>query len=646
MFTLRQRTLILLATVLALLIGVEYLIQRSVMQPRFASIERDDARRDLDRCVAAIEGDAEHLAVMCADWSNWDDAWEFAQGIGDPQRFLDANMTPESLRTNRCNLIMVCDPRGNVVASRVIDLITLQPIDLPAFASTQMRAGHRLLRHGEGMEAIHGIIPTSYGPMVVASQRILPSSAIGEVAGTMIFGRFLDAHVVGALAEQTQVRFRLWMPSDPTIPVEAQALMRPDADLTRKETVTRELEDTWIAVMRALPGIDGRPSVLIQSKTPKTITDAGRAAMLYASLTSIASAILVTGLIFIILQRLIVGPVTALTQHVKQISARDDLDERISTARFDEIGELSSAFNTMLDRIRDSQDRYVEVSRAAGRSELARALLHNVGNVLNSVNVSVNMLGDAVRNSPTDGLARTTGLLESHRDDLATFFSEGNPGLQLPAYLERLASVSEERDRDLNRELRDLSSNLTHVAEIIRSQENQATSTEIMTTVPARTLLSRMRTAVGASLNRHDVKLDIRVEANPLCRVETATVMQILVNLAMNAKDAMRDISGRERRLVVGARINRDDMVEFSFRDTGEGIEPDLIDQIFQQGFTTKTSGHGIGLHYSAIAAQEFGGQLLAHSAGPGLGATFTLTVQRGTNRPASAATTREEQTS
>jgi two-component system NtrC family sensor kinase len=57
------------------------------------------------------------------------------------------------------------------------------------------------------------------------------------------------------------------------------------------------------------------------------------------------------------------------------------------------------------------------------------------------------------------------------------------------------------------------------------------------------------------------------------------------------------------------------------------GIAPENLTRIFQHGFTTRKDGHGFGLHSGALAAQEMGGTLTVHSAGPGAGACFTLTV-------------------
>jgi signal transduction histidine kinase len=70
---------------------------------------------------------------------------------------------------------------------------------------------------------------------------------------------------------------------------------------------------------------------------------------------------------------------------------------------------------------------------------------------------------------------------------------------------------------------------------------------------------------------------------------------------------------------------NEDGRLKISVIDNGVGIPPENLTKIFNHGFTTRKDGHGFGLHSGALAATEMGGALVAHSDGPGQGASFTL---------------------
>jgi C4-dicarboxylate-specific signal transduction histidine kinase len=110
----------------------------------------------------------------------------------------------------------------------------------------------------------------------------------------------------------------------------------------------------------------------------------------------------------------------------------------------------------------------------------------------------------------------------------------------------------------------------------------------------------------------------------PPITIEKHKVLQILVNLIRNAKHAC-DASGRADKQMAIRVSNGGGHVRIAISDNGVGISPENLTRIFAHGFTTKKDGHGFGLHSGVLAAQEMGGQLTVHSAGPGAGATFTL---------------------
>ena len=126
------------------------------------------------------------------------------------------------------------------------------------------------------------------------------------------------------------------------------------------------------------------------------------------------------------------------------------------------------------------------------------------------------------------------------------------------------------------------------------------------------------------ALARHQIELVREYEAVPAVLVDRHKVLQILVNLVNNAKQAL-DHRAEGRRLVVRIGQRAGEKVRVEVSDNGMGVAPENLTKIFQHGFTTKKTGHGFGLHSGANAAREIGGNLTVHSAGPGTGATFTL---------------------
>jgi PAS domain S-box-containing protein len=265
-------------------------------------------------------------------------------------------------------------------------------------------------------------------------------------------------------------------------------------------------------------------------------------------------------------------------------------------------------------------------SRQAGMAEVATNVLHNVGNVLNSVNVSASMVSERIKRSKCAGLARVAALFKDHAADLGAFVTSAQ-GQHLPAYLTELANeLLAERDAAVA-ELTALRSNVEHIKEIVAMQQGYARLGGVTDTVDARVLVDDSLRMNEGAFNRHGVTIVRDFEDVPMVRVDKHKVLQILVNVIRNAKYACSEAKGGgERRVTVRVRASSS-AVLISVIDTGVGIPRENLDRIFSYGFTTRAEGHGFGLHSSALAARELGGSLRAESPGPGMGATFTLTL-------------------
>lgn len=267
----------------------------------------------------------------------------------------------------------------------------------------------------------------------------------------------------------------------------------------------------------------------------------------------------------------------------------------------------------------------VVASRHAGMAEVATNVLHNVGNVLNSVNVSASVVSERIKKSKCAKLAPVAALLTKHASDLATFVT-GPKGRHVPAYLEELAAdLVSERDAAVS-ELMELHGNVEHIKEIVAMQQSYAKRGGLIETVDIRGLVEDSLRMNAGAFSRHGVSLSRDYADVPPVQVDRHKVLQILVNVIRNAKYACDEAQGGDKRVTVRIRSTIGSLF-ISVIDTGVGIPKENLERIFNHGFTTRTHGHGFGLHSSAIAAKEMGGTLLAESAGPGHGAAFTLAL-------------------
>ncbi len=269
--------------------------------------------------------------------------------------------------------------------------------------------------------------------------------------------------------------------------------------------------------------------------------------------------------------------------------------------------------------------RLLATSRQAGMAEVATGVLHNVGNVLNSVNVSATLLGDQLRKSKISSVGRVCDLLKQNSGRLGEFFTTDAKGLQVPGFLEVLSSQLKTDQQSMLEEVKSLTKNIEHIKGIVSMQQSLAKVGGVTEMVNIPELIEDTLRITSGSLSVHKIELikDIALEL-PDVQIDKHKALQILINLVRNAKHACEDSGRADKRITVKA-AREEDRILITVADNGLGIPAENLDRIFNHGFTTKKDGHGFGLHSGANAAKEMGGSLRVASEGPGHGATFTL---------------------
>lgn len=374
------------------------------------------------------------------------------------------------------------------------------------------------------------------------------------------------------------------------------------------------------------------------------------------------------------LQRVIAAPVADLTDAMHAVKS-GNYSVRAAKHGNDELGSLIDGFNAMLDQIqaqdralqeaRDHLERRVEertrelqqeiaerelaqaevekvhtqlvdASRRAGMAEVATNVLHNVGNVLNSVNVSATLISEQAERSKVAGLPRLSALLGQHTGDLARFFTQDPRGKHVPGYIGKLAEQLLAERAFLLKECEALRARVEHIKAIVAMQQSYSTVAGVKEAMDIAALVEDALRMNMGSLQRHDVEVVREIASVPQVVTEKHKVLQILVNLLRNAGDSCKASGRADKRITVRVTESAG-RVRVSVLDNGVGIPAENMTQIFAHGFTTKKDGHGFGLHGGALAARELGGSLSAHSDGVDRGAEFRLELPVTTAEVAAA---------
>jgi signal transduction histidine kinase len=334
--------------------------------------------------------------------------------------------------------------------------------------------------------------------------------------------------------------------------------------------------------------------------------------------TSVIAAVVI--LIF-----LVVGWASVLRRMRVHLRERDMAldDQRIAKETLElRVAERTSALAVSVEKLRDAQAQVVANARAAGMAEVAANVLHNVGNVLNSMNVSTQVADDTLKACRIGGVRKAADMLASAKADLAGFLATDKGKLLVTFLCESMANIAPSHDRAAA-ELAQLKVSIEHVKAIVATQQTYAHAIAAVETFELAKLASEAIRLSG----KQAIEIANRVPAGLTLTSDKHRLMQILLNLISNASHAIAAAPGAPRLIEIAATALPDGRARLVVRDQGIGIDSETMKKLFRHGFTTKRGGHGFGLHSSAVAARDLGGTIHAESGGTGCGATFVVEI-------------------
>jgi len=594
----------LLALLFVILILIEITVQQSVLVPSFAELEREDARVSMKRIRYALDMTLERLEYSAADWGNWVDVYRFVQN--PDEEFVSTNLTRVSMKELQVNALLIVDLDGRIVSSRAQELETGKLLDLDLAAGRTLPADFPWRANLADSKPAKGLLQTNQGVMMMAAAPILDGSGAGQSMGMVIMGRLLTPPGVQLLGAMAQ----------------ANLSMLQDGRSHGTDEVAES--DATTQVYRSVRDIYGRPLLTLRVDVPRNITARGQKVVTYASAYLVLAAIAVLILLLAVINRLVLGPLARVTRHAIAIGDSPDLAARLNLSGRDEVARLANEFDRMVERLADARRALVDQSFRAGFAELAKGVLHNLGNAMTPSVVRLSKLADRLRDAPASELEMACARLAGPnadaecREDLWEFLRLG--------CREMTMTVADAR-ADVEVIQRQAVIVQTALAELVRSTRNNH---PIETVCLPDLVTQTLEIVPDACRQRLVVDTDESLRRVGAVRVARTVLGMVLQNLIINAADAVRD-AGRDKGVLhVAAEIVRESdkqQLHLHCKDNGVGIPKSDLERVFEQGFSTKSrdGNHGIGLHWCANAIAALGGRIWAASEGPGLGASMHL---------------------
>jgi signal transduction histidine kinase len=267
-----------------------------------------------------------------------------------------------------------------------------------------------------------------------------------------------------------------------------------------------------------------------------------------------------------------------------------------------------------------------EVSHRAGMAEVANSVIHNVGNALNSINVAVTTINSEIKGTPLGTLPKLVDMLQEHESQ---FLNQDETGKKLPKLLEMLSEQWKLENATLISETRQLQESVSHIREIVSRQQSLSGKLGIDENINISDLINNCLSFYVTNFKNAKIIVSMNNEPGLEWSGDRSKITQILLNLIMNSEESLIASASEPKTLKITSFNNKNDGIQIEVADNGTGIEPEVLNKLFSYGFTTKPFGHGLGLHASAIAANEMGGTLQAFSSGKDKGATFILTLPK-----------------
>lgn len=619
----RSKVSLFLLMILMVQLGAFYCIGRFILQPSFASLEREEARKDVARCVEAIHREVRELGLFVEDWANWDDTYEFVEdGNND---YVKANLVRATFVNSNLHLLYIYSSSGRVVWGQVRAPESFRKIKLQEFPDEGLPPAHPLLRHESVDGEVQGIWPTSSGPMLIATRPILTSNEQGPMRGTVAMGRFVGEKEIAAWRRQTLVTFSLWPFDKNTLPTEAQEVF--DEFAQGREIVFREAEGNILWVYTLIPGIEGKPSLLLRADVPRQISTRGKGTLFFFSVWSAATGIFAFVALWILVTVSVTAPLGELASWAKECGEGGSGPGQAVVRRRDEIGILAREFDQRVQKLAEAKRKLLDKSYYSGMAEMAGGMLHNIRNCLNPISGHLVLMHNEMAKAPLEKIDQaqrelaTGDIAPERREDLSRYVT-------LAA--RKLCDVvcnARERLEALSRSVAEMERIMSHHDHLSRRKH---TTEQIQ-------LDELLREALG--MIPADLCKDMTVEIRPEVRLVGAIkgyrvpLLEVLINVLTNAHEAIVCRGTKDGRIVISAQeveTGGGGVVHLRVWDNGVGIRPGEVERIFERGVSSKKEGaSGFGLHWCANAMASMNGRIYAESPGTGGGAVVHIVVPR-----------------
>ncbi len=594
--TLRRKTLLIIGVTLISLIVALYVFSQVIFLNSFVQLEQDSVRRNVQRALNALNDEVARIHATDRDWAHWTDAYNFVEDLND--NFREGNTHDGIFMTYGINVMLFVNTAGEIAFGRAFDLVNNQEVPISESLKQHLTLDGILLNHTDqngqlNADGISGILLLPEGPMLIASTPLLTTEVEGPSHGSLIWGRYLDAQEIGNLADKTRLSLSIHSYNDAQWPVDFRDARESLAN--RSSDFIKPLDAGSIAGYVLLTDLEGNSALIFRVEMPRDIYAQGQASISYFILSLLLVGVIFAVATIILLERAVLSRLAYLNESVSNIRISTDLSTRISMAGGDELSNLATSINAMLealsqahDKLEQTRDQALEALKL--KAQILANVSHDARTPLNVITLRVEMLQRGLYGPLSDEQNQLLDTILVNARQLLFFINN----LLDQAQLEAGRVTLDKTEFSPTELLSDVELSMTPLA----SRKGLKLTTELSTDVP--------RELMG----------------------DPNRLNQIISNLVVNAIK-FTDQGG------VKVRLCRPDADHWALQvsDTGPGISAEAQDRIFEafwqvDGSSTRKVTRGVGLGLSIVKQLTalMDGQVTVQSE-VGSGSTFTVTL-------------------
>ncbi|MGQ3891724.1 CHASE4 domain-containing protein [Legionella sp. CNM-4043-24] len=610
------------------------------------------------RLNATLQRQKDALNLFAGDWGHWNDTYKFMQKKSN--QYIHDNLEIDTAyKQVSLNYILYFDQQGRFYDGRSFDFQSDKAGPVPKELLEKIYDNPALIRHNNVHDDVTGFIDGDPYPILLTSFPITNYDMSAKPNGNLVMGFNYGPRQAKELSDTVRADIEIFTQTQVSRNPSLKAVFQQLAD---KEYLVQAVDNQINHIFIPLKNLNYQLIGMFRVQMTRTSYMLGLYSIYKSIAVMIFSGLIIFLLFEFLIKRMVLDRLFAFQNALNNITRTQDFNQRIPVQGRDEIANLAEYSNKMLNEISVSQKQLISMlfnitdinrqlnrqieareaaeaelatlnsnmiiaSRRAGMADVANSVLHNIGNILNSVNVSANLIQESINQSDLDNLIAIASLLEKHQDNYGAYLMYDSKGRQIPTFIILLAKKWQDSKSTLLEESSDLLKNIDLIRKVIASQQELSTVISTNEWCQVSDLVDDALFFCKSDLKAHMVTLKKEYADIPKIHIDRIKVLQILVNVIKNAIDSLAESIMKEKLLTVRILAGDSNNAIIEIIDNGQGISKENLGRIFSFGFTTKKHGHGIGLHGSCNSAQELGGFLVIHSEGVNKGATATLSL-------------------